>query len=144
MKAITLTQPWASLVAIGAKHIDTRSWRTSYRGPLAIHAAKTFPTWAQERCDQEPFFSALRRMETIDASRPLAPQLPCGCVLAVAFLEACLRIEEREFPAEPERSFGDYRSGRYAWILRSIMRLPTPLAARGALSLWEWDISIAL
>lgn len=40
MKALSLTQPWASLVAVGAKRIETRSWRTSYRGPLAIHAAK--------------------------------------------------------------------------------------------------------
>lgn len=40
MKAITLTQPWATLVAIGAKRIETRSWATRYRGPLAIHAAK--------------------------------------------------------------------------------------------------------
>src|SRR5690348_17556570 len=48
MKALTLTQPWASLVAIGAKRIETRSWSTSYRGPLAIHAAKGFPKSAQE------------------------------------------------------------------------------------------------
>lgn len=41
MKALSLWQPWASLVAIGAKTIETRSWSTSYRGPLAIHAAKT-------------------------------------------------------------------------------------------------------
>jgi len=40
MKAITLWQPWASLVALGVKTIETRSWATSYRGPIAIHAAK--------------------------------------------------------------------------------------------------------
>lgn len=40
MKALTLRQPCAQLVAIGAKRIETRSWSTSYRGPLAIHAAK--------------------------------------------------------------------------------------------------------
>ena len=39
MKAITLHQPWAQLVAIGAKTIETRSWSTNYRGQLAIHAA---------------------------------------------------------------------------------------------------------
>lgn len=38
MKTITLHQPWASLVAQGVKTIETRSWKTSYRGPLAIHA----------------------------------------------------------------------------------------------------------
>ena len=40
MKAITLWQPWASLIAVGAKTIETRGWATNYRGPLAIHAAK--------------------------------------------------------------------------------------------------------
>ena len=39
MKVLTLTQPWATLVAIGAKRIETRSWATKYRGPLLIHAA---------------------------------------------------------------------------------------------------------
>lgn len=40
MRCISLHQPWASLIALGAKRIETRSWDTSYRGPLAIHAAK--------------------------------------------------------------------------------------------------------
>ena len=40
MKALTIRQPWASLIAAGVKTIETRSWRTSYRGPLAIHAGK--------------------------------------------------------------------------------------------------------
>jgi len=39
VKTLTLSQRWATLVALGAKRIETRSWRTSYRGPLAIHAA---------------------------------------------------------------------------------------------------------
>ncbi len=41
MKVLTLHQPWASLVALGVKTIETRSWSTQYRGPLAIHAAKS-------------------------------------------------------------------------------------------------------
>lgn len=43
MKALTLWQPWASLIALGVKTIETRSWSTSYRGPLAIHAAAKRP-----------------------------------------------------------------------------------------------------
>lgn len=42
MKVLTLHQPWASLVALGVKTIETRSWSTSYRGPLAIHAGASF------------------------------------------------------------------------------------------------------
>lgn len=40
MKALTVRQPWASLVALGVKTVETRSWQTKYRGPLAIHAGK--------------------------------------------------------------------------------------------------------
>lgn len=40
MKAITIWQPWASLLAHGMKQYETRSWATKYRGPIAIHAAK--------------------------------------------------------------------------------------------------------
>lgn len=40
MKAITLWQPWASLLAYGVKKYETRSWPTKYRGPIAIHAGK--------------------------------------------------------------------------------------------------------
>lgn len=43
MKALTLWQPWASLIALGVKTIETRGWSTNYRGPLAIHAAKRPP-----------------------------------------------------------------------------------------------------
>lgn len=43
MKALTLHQPWASLIALGVKTVETRSWSTAYRGPLAIHAAKRKP-----------------------------------------------------------------------------------------------------
>ncbi len=49
MKALTLWQPWASLIAIGAKSIETRSWATPYRGRLAIHAAARKPeVWMME------------------------------------------------------------------------------------------------
>lgn len=41
MKAITVWQPWATLLATGQKHNETRSWKTSYRGEILIHAAKT-------------------------------------------------------------------------------------------------------
>lgn len=39
MKAIVLRQPYASLVALGLKRYETRTWATRYRGPLAICAA---------------------------------------------------------------------------------------------------------
>jgi hypothetical protein len=40
MKALTLWQPWATAIALGLKHYETRTWFVGYRGDLAIHAAK--------------------------------------------------------------------------------------------------------
>lgn len=50
IRGLSLTQPWATLVAIDAKKVETRSWGTRYRGRVAIHAAKGFPTYAQDIC----------------------------------------------------------------------------------------------
>lgn len=39
--ALSVKQPWASLIASGRKSIETRTWQTSYRGPLLICAGKS-------------------------------------------------------------------------------------------------------
>jgi hypothetical protein len=60
--ALFLTEPWASLVALGEKRTETRSRHTPYRGPLAIHAAKSLPGWAADSVRSPgPIQDALRR-----------------------------------------------------------------------------------
>lgn len=135
MKALTLTQPWATLVAIGAKRIETRSWSTNYRGQIAIHAAKGFPPSARELCAKPPFSTALNSvgLSLLD--------LPTGAVIATAELWRVLRIDWNVStllpPPEPELSFGDYTPLRYAWYFRHV-RAIDPVPAKGALGLWEW------
>lgn len=152
MKALTLTQPWATLVAISAKRIETRSWQTPYRGELAIHAAKGFPKWAKETCGEALFHEALYAAG-YDIGLRSSEILPIGCVIATCQLVACKFITSAMSPGtpeevsrrstmlpppEPERSFGDYECGRFAWILEDIKQLPEPVTAKGALGLWEW------
>jgi hypothetical protein len=38
MRTLSVRQPWASLIVSGRKDVENRSWPTSYRGPLLIHA----------------------------------------------------------------------------------------------------------
>lgn len=135
MKALSITQPWATLVALGAKRIETRSFRTSYRGPLAIHASKTFPRWAKDVCWIQPFIGAL-------GSEPMHT----GCVIATCDLMACVRTEDllsmppyREDMTEMEKQFGDYTEGRWGWMLANVKRLPANDPVKGALGLWWWD-----
>ena len=136
MKAITLTQPWATLVAIGAKRIETRSWRTLYRGHLAIHAAKGFPELARERFFNWEFREVLEA-HCIHSFH----ELPLGVVVATCTLVDCVRITPDNMPPPggPEFYFGDYTPGRWAWMLNSVKSLPYPIPLRGSLGLWEWN-----
>lgn len=160
MKALTLTQPWATLVAIGAKKIETRSWRTDYRGPLAIHAAAGLgPVGGMkglsELCVSQPFRDALRAGGYCDAGGiPELSRLPLGAIVAVCELRDC-RIIGRELNGDAtiaaddmisfvpilgdERAFGDYSPGRWAWVLKNVVALPEPIPAKGKLGLWELD-----
>jgi activating signal cointegrator 1 len=144
VKALTLTQPWATLVQIRAKRIETRSWSTSYRGRLAIHAAKGFPKWAKMVCGEPIFHSALYRAG-YDIGLRSTEILPVGCVIATCVLIRC-RFTQDVSPqiSEQEEAFGDYYPGRYAWFLSDIIALPEPIPAKGALGLWEWDAGEAL
>lgn len=135
MRALSFTQPWASLIACGAKRIETRSWWTPYHGPLAIHAAKAMPGWAEDCCFESPF------VEVLEAAGFGGPEsLPRGAVVATCRLVACLptgaALPPRFVPAEHERDFGDFSLGRYAWLLADVVALPTPVPARGAPGLW--------
>jgi len=152
MKAMTLTQPWASLVALGEKRIETRSWSTTYRGPLAIHAAKGWPVEAAALCSTEPFRTALvaidvpGRFVTEGKRGVSAPDLPRSVIVATCRLADCLMVEPTpevrrifaDHAAPHDKEFGDYTLGRYMWLLADVVALPEPIPARGALGLWEW------
>jgi len=98
IKAITIVEPWASLIACGAKKIETRSWSTQYRGPIAIHAGKHFfSPWASELPDNFPKLPASILWPEDNDMGALADnwnELPRGNVIAIADLVDCLMIEK--------------------------------------------------
>lgn len=139
MKAITILEPWASLIALGAKRIETRSWPTSYRGPIAIHSGKN-PKHAREFYEDDPEWWEELGLPALDA-------LPYGCVVATARLTHCIRFERGvmttinqspEFSSW-ETSLGDFTVGRYGWVLTDVVALPEPIPARGMQGLWDWE-----
>lgn len=132
MKALSLTQPWASAVALGIKHWETRSWPTSYRGEVCIHASKKFPAGAKD-------FAEEMGMRLGD--------LPLGCIVCVADLTECRQTATLSPTlSEVEWKWGDYSPERYAFRLENIRSLPEPIRARGALGFWavEWDEAVAV
>lgn len=141
MKAISLHQPWASFVADGSKTIETRSWpaHASVIGQrIAIHAAKT-------RKGQYAFPGV-----AFDS-------LAFGCIIATAVIDRCVNIRhiwngdyEEPFPRRGysvsehpmgERfeidDLGDFKRGRYLWILRDVERLKRPISIAGRQGFWN-------
>lgn len=107
MKAISLWQPWATLVVLGQKQFETRSWSTEYRGALAVHAARTWNDDLRALIGREPFASALGSIGG----------LPFGAIVCVVRLVDVIPITpdfSRTLSAT-EREFGLYTSGRFAW-----------------------------
>jgi len=137
VRALTLTQPWATLVAIGAKSWETRSWTTGYRGPLAIHASRSLPLRARVLCDTEPFAGALAA-----AGYRSAAELPLGACVAVANLSDVRPTSSvLSWPVADlqihEVAFGNYEPGRWMWRLSDVAELKRPIPCKGALGLWS-------
>jgi hypothetical protein len=146
LRAITLWQPWASLMALDKKRFETRSWPTREWGVVLIHAAKQVPPAYRDSVE-----SALQRIEFRQALsgpgrdfRRLA-DMPQGCVLAIARLVGCrpANAATRAFVdaarGADELAFGDYTDGRYVHAYEDIIALPEPVPARGAQQFWEVD-----
>jgi hypothetical protein len=147
MKALSLTQPWASLVAIGAKQIETRSWRTEHRGRIAIHAAKGFPCSCRALCGQPPFVDHLQqdaRFMFDGGMLVYKAGLPLGAIVAIAYIVGCRATHEVSgHLSDEEEMFGDYGPDRWAWLLSDVRRLPEPIPCKGALGLWTVPEDIA-
>lgn len=174
MLALTLTQPFASLLVLGEKRIETRSWSTRHVGPVVITAAKGFPKHERSLCALDPFRDALKR-HGIDGP----DDLPTGVVLGAVELLGChLMLDAGEddrtgrplftvqattaqrrayreegvhvYPVdEQEWRFGFWQSmTRYAWITGSPSPLRHPIGVRGRQRLWRWplpeDVVLAL
>jgi hypothetical protein len=137
MKALTLWEPWASLIAIGAKRIETRSWATSYRGPLAIHASKKVPSDISDFYEENQLPWDLTRLGFFNIT-----DLPAGMVLATCRLVDVIPTTSpylTEVLKTKEANYGDYEPGRFAWILTDITHLEVPVPAIGHQGLWTWD-----
>lgn len=173
MKAITIREPWATLMAIGAKQIETRSWPTNYRGPIAIHAAKGMTGADADflRHYNAKFLDAFNesRIHPItgmpvaldeyfniyDWNFEFAPatwflQRTRGCVIATATLDCCGAFDAATHRrvidrfGENELAFGDFTPGRFGFYLANVVRLPRPIPAKGQLGLWDWEPPVEL
>jgi hypothetical protein len=133
VKALSLWQPWASLMADGRKKIETRHWPPPgwlLGQEFAIHATMRVERDACEDFGYDPL------------------TIPRGCVVAIVRL-----VDYRKFSAETydimlqkqldtgdrEVDFGDYEMGRFGWECELVEKLNPPLAAKGLQGIWNWE-----
>ncbi len=153
MRGLTLWQPWASAIAVGAKRVETRCWSTKYRGPIAIHSALK---WTKGQKDTaRDLCSEFASLPTDLADLPVL-----GSVVAIATLKDVVEMTERMVadcrrmyedplfggrvdPEEPEDflqsefPLGDWRPGRFAWLLEDVAQLATAYPITGRQGLWK-------
>jgi hypothetical protein len=149
-KTLSYTQPFATLVILGYKLIETRPRRTSHRGELLIHASATRNGWSRAACEQPVIKQILEKHGlTYDT-------LPRGVILGTSQLRevAKMVLEPTPPPAKPpkkprpaelviaevsslEQALGEWAPGRFAWLLADVQAWEEPVRALGALQLWD-------
>jgi activating signal cointegrator 1 len=131
MKALTVQQPWAHLIAQGLKRIETRSWPTDHRGSLLIHAGSTIHRHASDLLRIDWHHLALQQflavVQVIDV-------VPIRSVTSnQAILENELRVDGFEFKC------GVYKPQHYAWLLAAVVPVESPLMVVGRQRLWQYN-----
>ncbi len=159
MKAITIWNPWASLIAIGVKPHETRSWATNYRGQIAIHAAQKDVHKIMRELPHDvlvAMYDNLYKGYGIKSGALSRLADEQGHIIATAMLAECWQVIEHtptaiilrqsngigvdKIPIDaPYLMFGDYSVGRYIWGLANVCKLPEPIPAKGMQGLWTWE-----
>ena len=126
MKALTIKQPFATLIIEGYKKYEFRSWKTSFRGEIYIHAGKSI--------DKE----ALKRVEDLNLS------YPTGCIIGKAKIVDCVKVEEelrKKLFKENEKVYYNLKTPkekRYGFKIEDVEKIK-PIPAKGKLSFWEYE-----
>ncbi|MBA3647806.1 MAG: ASCH domain-containing protein [Chitinophagales bacterium] len=126
-----------TLVVTGHKTIETRSWQTTYRGRILIHASKSKAGIIF--CDKYPFTKYINNFSG----------LPFGAIIGEAAVTDIVKIPDCNYSdyflnelSIEEKAFGDYTEGRFAWLFTDCKQFLKPIMMRGSLSIWECPLEI--
>ncbi len=130
MKVVSIIEPWASLIKEKVKYIETRSWKTNYRGKIYIHASLKKVPKKDERIN-----NLINLLNNKD--------FKYGHIIAEATLVDCIYMDEEFLSKIKENNqeyiCGEYSPGRYAWVLKDIKELKKPIPAKGNLGIWNYN-----
>jgi hypothetical protein len=130
-RCISLHQPWASLMACGAKWMETRSWNTRVRGEVFIHASKSRAgiDWVDHAAEQRVVDAMAKALGMSWAE--FEHRLPFGQVIALGFLGATLPTAEALRIEPKQEPFGDFTPGRFAHVYGELQAIePISLPAK--------------
>ena len=131
MKVLSLTEPYATLIFNGIKSIETRSWKTNYRGPIYIHASQTkIPKKYKDNREL---------MSLVDEKKLHFGEIICVCELVDCIKMTEEFIQDIKTHHQKEYMTGIYEIGRYAWILKNVEKIKNPSKVKGHLGLWNYE-----
>ena len=133
MKVLTVQEPYATFIMQRMKKIETRSWKTKYRGEIYIHAGKSKNFLKKVNNNK-----VLKLLESID--------LNYGNIICKAELIDCVYmtkdfIDKVKKENNYEYILGEYAVGRYAWILQNVQEIDQKIQAKGKLNIWTYPES---
>ena len=145
MKILTVRQPWASLIIMGYKQIETRTRDTKYRGTIGIHAGLSMPCRIGERVMFGEFEVERDRSGLLLRSARLSwpYRLPMGEIIGtVNVFETRPTASGECHPDDMNLALGDFAPGRWAWSLNCPQRLSPGIPAKGALGFWNCEAAV--
>jgi hypothetical protein len=131
MKAVTIQQPFASLIVAGIKTLECRTWPTDHRGPLVIHVGK------QSTMPHDLIVAGYKLLAGIGISPGTAEQLR-GKIIGQVTVTACMRadIADHLITADDNR-VGIFNAQTYVWVLRQPIEYQDPISCSGQQGIWE-------
>ena len=126
MKVLTIKQPWASLIMLGLKKYEFRSWKTDYRGELLIHAGKGIDKDGMERL-----------------KRYIPENMPTEKILGKVKLIDCIKTSSEFYDKVQKENKDIYAKSvfnqDYAWQMEVIEVYDNPIKVKGKLRLWNYE-----
>lgn len=122
VKVLSIREPYASLIKLKIKTIETRSFKTNYRGELYIHASLSKSNVGDD----------LSKLVM-----PMYGKIICKCKLVDCVLMTKEYVKYVKDNMPMEYKCGLYEEGRYAWILENIEEIDA-IKAKGKLGIWSF------
>ncbi len=132
VRALTIHEPYASLIIAGIKRFETRGRKTNVRGPLAIHAAKKPMSEEGKKLAEE--YGIIPQYGMVLGTVELAYCLSIISEDKAVYLDDGLDLQINKW----EREFGWFEKGRFAWEMRVVEKFEKPIPAKGQQGFWIW------